>query len=250
MLKSILMKERNIIDLGLLIPLLTILAFSATYYHELGYFTYFGLPKDLIEIELSQKSYLVFAFIITFIIYSIAIQPLYSGVIALFDFKSKVWIPKLIMVIILLVIIYFAYWDAMLLIYHKEIISPITGLFLGVVFLILKKKKIEDIHEDDWSLMKYINYSLGNSLGPILIISAITCIIMFNKGIADAATKLITLKKVDKRTVLIRKYSDYSLYGIPDSITSKLRSVIIERSSTDIDTLYITTNEIVISIKK
>ncbi len=149
---------------------------------------------------------------------------------------------------IILFIIYSVYWDSIVLIFRKETITLIIGLILGVFFLSIKKQKTVEIL-DDWSLIKYVNYVLGNNLSPILIVSTLICIIMFNIGISDGATKLIVLTKIDKKTILIRKYSEYSLYGIPDSINSKLQSVIIERSSTDIDTLYITSNKIVISRK-
>lgn len=62
---------------------------------------------------------------------------------------------------------------------------------------------------------------------------------MFNIGMVTAETKSNFLVKKDKKTILIRKYSAYAIYGIPDSSTSKLQKVIVERSTSDIDTLDI-----------
>lgn len=230
------MKDKDLIELGLLLPLLSVIAYAAIYYSEYGYFTYYKIPKELVEVELSSNSHLIFPFMIFFILIPVLLQPMLSLLIVLIDAKS--WKIKLVMALITLVTLFFVRKDLMTF-YHKEILILFMSLFLGIVFLFLKKSSnIDEIRTSDYSAIEYINYLAGHSLGKVLIGASFICIVMFNVGLSSAKNKEGELVKSDKRTMLIRKYPSYTLYTISDT-TLRVDRIIIQRSTSDIDTLLI-----------
>jgi len=63
---------------------------------------------------------------------------------------------------------------------------------------------------------------------------------MFSVGYASAETKDRFYSLNNKNNVLLRKYSNYSIFAINDTLQKPFKRFVISRSSNDSDTLSLT----------
>lgn len=234
------MNKKILLELGLILPLFTVIVFSAIYFYEYGYLAYFGIPKDFIEVEIVSHSYVLFIFLVSALLLSLITQPMISGILMLFTIKS--WIFRIVLIILIGLLLYFVYWEAFFSIYNAEVYYLYIGLILGIALLFLKRtEKKEEILLDSWSAIKYINHYFGFVLGEIITVSTLICIIMLNIGLTNAKNSKIAIFKMPSQDQLIRRYSSYALLGFPDSTTHHVQTLIVERAPGSADTFFIKT---------
>jgi len=233
------LKGKNILDLGLLLPILTIFSISSIYYFELGYFKFFGIPRELIEIELTKSCYLIFLFFPALLFVTFIVEPPLRNLLLIRSFKSKA--VKLLLIAIFLFIIYAAFKDFRKFISHGEVFLLFLTLLFGIGLLLNKSEHhAAKSFLEDFSIFRYLANLFGEVLGPILISASLICFIMFSVGYASAETKDRFYSLNNKNNVLLRKYSNYSIFAINDTLQKPFKRFVISRSSNDSDTLSLT----------
>jgi hypothetical protein len=233
-------KKRSLISFGLLIPILTVCAFAATYYYELGYFKFYHIPSEFIEIEFSKDSFLIFLLFTSVFVSLFFLDPI-TGSFYIIK-KSRHWVKKIIFAG---VVVYFVLiqWKLMVLyFFQKELIVMYITIFLGFM---LNAKRLQKENSsgakigDLFPMLNALAEYMESILKPALIFTSVVCILMFWAGLTYGNFQTLDVYKKGTNEVLLKYYSSYRIYGVPDSTTKRFTTFIISRSSSDNDTLSI-----------
>lgn len=222
------MNEKKLIELGLLLPLISLMLIAAIYYYENGMFCYYGIPSDFIEIDLLNNIYLIFNFIPIVVILSLVLQPYNAGIVFLFENKIKY---KIIGAILLAIGCYVIYSSLNLELNHMEIVPLLITLACGLLIIMVSKSVKEFNIHDDWYNIKFISKSLGQYLSYFIVVCSITCLMTFSLGYNRAKNKIKYSSNLGKNVLLLRRYHDNSILGILSN--SKFNSFIIKSETTN-----------------
>lgn len=233
------MNYKKIIELGLLLPILTIVCISSVYYFEVGYFRHFGIPFDFIEFDLVRISHVLFIFLPTILFFAFILEPIKTPITIFF--QSKTLGVKIFAVFMFIGLLAFFIYDLRGNIFLKELNWLWFSLFFGLVLLLNKysnSPKIDRIY-DDFSVFKIIAVNLGDMLGPLLVVGSVTCIIMFHIGRTSARSQPDNIRRIHSNSILLKRNPTFSIYGIHDSTETEFNKFIIFRSNSDIDTICV-----------
>lgn len=228
------MNEKKLIELGLLLPLVSLMLIAAIYYYENGIFCYYGIPTDFIEIDLLNNVYLVFSVIPIIVILSLLLQPYNTGIIFLFEKEAAY---KIAGIVFLLIGSFLVYYSLNLEFNHVEIIPLLITLACGVLIVILSRSAKEVNIHDDWYNIKFISKYLGQYLGYFIAVCSITCFVTFSMGHNRAKNKIMYSTYLNKNVLLLRRYQNISILGM---LSNKKFDYFIIKSNEISDTIYVT----------
>ena len=228
-------QTKKFYELGIFIPLLTVFAIAGVYYYELGYFYHYGIPFELIQIELSKHIPLIFAFSLIVFIAPLAINvqqhltkkltsKRYETIVVIIVFMAP-------MVAILRAMIKLSENRFSLDIYYL-IMCFVSGTILVIAAILKQEKEMANSGDNN-----FLNSDTFGYTGFSMIIASMFCIFSFYMGVSEAKAMSEYNLKPSKNTFLLRKYSNYTIYGITDSIPGYCKEFIVARSKIDADTL-------------
>jgi len=196
-------RNSSLTELGLLLPVLYISIISIVYYFELGYFSMFDIPIELIKVELDNRAYLLFGILV---ILAVLFQNIIPA--AFLEPKKKIskWWFRIAGIILLLLWFCFDFKAALRLI-------PL----LFSLYLILPL----NLYHTDASVRRLFNrlifinnyFKISTTwIAATIKILVLTCVLSFGIGYSLAFYNKYDMsdKFFDKH--LIRNYENYSIY--------------------------------------
>ena len=222
-----------LIQFGLLIPLMTIFAIASVYYYELGYFSFYKIPFDLIQIELTNKVYVIFIFLTLAFIIIFFLQPMIKDWTIATNKKIR-WEYAIGAILAPFVAMSFV---AIFLkaVYYFETLFLLFSFLIGLGLLLYRRNmRITNIIQDNF-ILKYVADYSSNLLGLLIVFSSSICMLMFSLGYINAKYFPSILNRNDNKTILLRNYSTYKIFKIRDTE----ETFIISKSINDNDTLHI-----------
>jgi hypothetical protein len=241
-------RNKTMFEFGILIPILTVIAFASIYYFELGYFDYFRIPADYIEVELTKSSYtifILFTLVCLLLWIRVLIVTLYQQIKILIEkknWKSPDWdaVKGLLIFLLLTSFIIYLYRETFE-INNNNALSLVYLVLSVVIGVFLSKAKPEELK----SVTSAIDRHMVNFIGMVLVICSLSCLLMFFSGrfFAKTSARPSVSGHQENTTVLLRRYSGYSIYGVRDSTHSRdttkkwFETFIISRGKDDVDTI-------------
>jgi hypothetical protein len=222
---------------GYLIFILTALAFCNSYFFELGFCEFYNIPKEYISIEISKQALPLFIVIGFFFVISLTFDGYFSH-LKLFSATKNRLVKILIVAIFAGLPIYFFGKDILVLATNEAVILIICFVF-GLSLILNQKRKNDsyEILDPKISIVINISRKFGSSIGLILILLSISCLISFISGYRDARGGNHFFKKKNSDFVLLKRYQSINIFGqiIDNKIETK--NILIEENISKTDTL-------------
>lgn len=218
-----------------MILLVTIISFCGISYYEIGYCRYFGIPIDYITIELTKYSFLLFAFLATLFFSAMIFDPIFSHFTAIIKIKNR--FLRAFVTLIFLCILLFIFWDYLKFLRLQETLYLVVTILFGIVLLLNAKRDDSDYEMLDpkFSINIILSRKFGRILGPLSIIAAVICSLLFCLGYLNGQNQKVFFVKPDSKTLFLKKYGDDVIYGHYKN--NRFTSIIVERNISSTDTL-------------
>lgn len=208
---------------GIMIPLLSVFAIASVYYHEAGYFQRMGIPINLIQIELARNINLVFAFTA---FASSLITTIASLSVFVRKIKTDQWLWKIIFSMLAACGIY-TMCTTLKAVFITSNWPLFTTIAMAAIFLAGSYINAGKNKSDLLDFYDVIYHEKATYLWIGLIITAFLCLVFFQIGFQEANEQKEFFVKSDKKTLLIRKYTDYDILGVTDSIGAPFKQFIL-----------------------
>lgn len=215
---------------------MTIISFCGISYYEIGFCRYFGIPTDYISIELTKYSFLLFAFLATLFLSAMVFDPIFSHFNAILRIKNRVL--RALVSILFLSVLLFVFWDYLKFLRLQETLYLVVTILFGLVLILNAKRKDSDygILDPKYSINIILSQQVGRILGPMSIMAAVICSLLFCLGYLTAQNQKIFFTKPDNKTLLLKKYGETVIYGHYEN--NRFTSILVERNISSVDSLY------------
>ena len=235
------MESKILTDTAIQILLLTIMSILGIQFYEIGYCRFFGIPTEYISFELNKSSYLLLTFLATFSILASLLETYISQLFALSKVKNK--FIRMAAILAFLAVLVFAFRRYLKALTHLEVITLASVFIFGFILLVSKHKPDDETEKliSKFSITKFLSKRIGDTVGPLFMISTVICTIMFCIGYVKADHQYEFMARPDNKTVLLKKYGDNVVFGILQE--KKINGIIVERNISRIDTLHLITIE-------
>lgn len=214
-------KNERILSDTLIVSWLSILSYLASFLYQNGYFSYFGVPNYLIEINFSQ----IFTTLISvcFFVYLIFTLVHILYLIGLFDRSTAVNRSRAITSILSLFLLVEAFlfynvdkkvvWICLIMVGAQILVEYLVPFFVhrkkgSMEEKLQEQEKIEKIEKN---LFKKLFNQIGKQMTSFLMISLLVLILSYQLGYVTAARQhnFITIKNnVDIKSIVIQPYKE------------------------------------------
>ncbi|SFW49969.1 hypothetical protein [Chitinophaga sancti] len=196
-------RNSSLTELGLLLPILYISIISIVYYFELGYFSLFDIPIELIKVELDNRAYLLFGILVILAI-------LFQNIIPAAFLKPKKKIPNWCFIIVgIIPLLFWFYFD------FKAALRLIPLLFSLYLILPLNLYHSDAGVRRLFNRLIFINnyFKISTTwIAATIKILVLTCVLSFGIGYSLAFYNRYDMSDEYLDKHLIRNYENYSIY--------------------------------------
>ncbi len=223
-------------DTAILILLLTIVSIAGIHFYEIGFCRHFGIPTEFISFELNKYSFLLFTFLAALFFSALVVDGVVGHIVSFSKIKNK--FLRIILILLILAATIFVLKDYLVFLKLQEILTLLLVTLFGVMLLLNTNNpdSFYDIVSPKYSINVFLARKTGNILGPVLIVSAIICILLFCLGYFTAQSQKIFSVKPDNKTILLKKYGPNTVYGTLDN--GKVTQIVIEQNQSKVDTFH------------
>lgn len=162
-------------------------------------------------------------------------DPIFSHFTVIIRMKNK--ILRTLISILFLSILFFVFWDYLKFLRLQETLYLVITILFGLVLILNAKRQDSDYEflDPKYSLNIILSRRVGQILGPLSIIAAVICTLLFCLGYVTAQNQKMFFTKPDKKTLLLKKYGETVIYGHYDN--NRFTSILVERNISSVDTL-------------
>jgi hypothetical protein len=213
------------LQIGLSIPILTFIAYGAIYYYQAGYFDFYKIPKSFIEVELSNNFPVIFSCI------SLVFMAMFIAYIVSYFSKPKTGINLFVAIFVGIFIINFCFKD-----YSDTILPLIITSIASFIVLVVGTANFKFKH---LGFFQAISPDIIKAVSIPVIFTTLFFIVCYHLGNVVTVPLSEKHKKYNSKNVMLVKYSDCLLYGVPDSLNKNNISALVYERGKDADTIIL-----------